>query len=816
VSLRGGALVAIVALLSGGCESDEQKVADLFALGQSHAEEGLHPEAVIEFRSALQIDPNRADVHFALANSYMQVRSPSEALWEYAETIRLDPDNRDARLRLGALALVRQDPEEALEQADSSIALDPEEPTAYLLRGQALEGLNRLSEAGDSYSRAIQIAPEEGAYLFVYARLLTYQDNRDDAEATLVKMTEVDPSYFSYKTLAGFLAADPSRDAQTEAVLRTAIEAASSSEKPEGYETLATFLIARERFEDASTALEAGIAELQDQPNESVRLMRVLAEVLEGRGMKDQATALLEQAVAIAPDSPETHLFLAARREAEGDFVGALAAAEQAVAVAPDHVRSKLKKAEYLMVIASETGDDAQMAEASAIIDAVLEAEPSQPEALYTRGRMKLIQRDLEAAITAFRASIDSRPESAHAHLMLGRALTAAGDKRAARGEVARALELDPSLTPARYLLIRLHAALGEHEYAIEQGRLYLRRNPDPQLRMIVAQSLARLGRTQDALVAIDRIPEDKRTVEVLFARARLLVEAGQLEAAHADLLAALKERPNHAVVLRTLMDLEDRLGRIAESWPRIDAALARDPDNAELARLRGSYALKTGDLATAEKMFERTLELDESNVAAFRQLAQIYQNANRIDEAIATYEQALIKSPDSAILHHLLAVLHQMKGENELAMAGYEKAISLDDGMAESKNNIAYLLAESGTDLQRALDLAQEAKAQRPEDPGAADTLGWVLYRRGIPGAAVGYLREAVAGMDAGSEEIGLVRHHLALAYEANDQKQLAIDTLELTLAELEARQAERRAAGAQPTDPEWAATAREALGRL
>jgi Tfp pilus assembly protein PilF len=214
--------------------------------------------------------------------------------------------------------------------------------------------------------------------------------------------------------------------------------------------------------------------------------------------------------------------------------------------------------------------------------------------------------------------------------------------------------------------------------------------------------------------------------------------------------------------------------------------------------------------------MFERTLELDESNVAAFRQLAQIYQNANRIDEAIATYEQALGKSPDSAILHHLLAVLHQMKGENEVAMAGYEKAISLDDGMAESKNNLAYLLAESGTDLQRALDLAQEAKAQRPEDPGAADTLGWVLYRRDIPGAAVGYLREAVAGMDARSEEIGLVRHHLALAYEANDQKQLAIETLELTLAELEVRQAERRAAGAQPTDPEWAATAREALGRL
>jgi len=54
------------------------------------------------------------------------------------------------------------------------------------------------------------------------------------------------------------------------------------------------------------------------------------------------------------------------------------------------------------------------------------------------------------------------------------------------------------------------------------------------------------------------------------------------------------------------------------------------------------------------------------------------------------------------------------------------------------------------------------------PDSPNAADTLGWVLYRRGIPSAAVGYLREAIGGLEEGTPEIGMVRHHLALAYEA------------------------------------------------
>jgi Tfp pilus assembly protein PilF len=231
---------------------------------------------------------------------------------------------------------------------------------------------------------------------------------------------------------------------------------------------------------------------------------------------------------------------------------------------------------------------------------------------------------------------------------------------------------------------------------------------------------------------------------------------------------------------------------------------------------LRGTYALRIGDSKTAEAMFKRTLELDPANVAAFRQLAQIYQNAGGIDDAIATYKQALQKSPDSAQIHYLLAVLQQAKDQTQLAIEGYEKAIALDPDLAGAKNNLAYLLADTGKNLDRALDLAQEAKAQRPEDPGMADTLGWVLYRRGITGAAVGYLREAVAELEPGSQEIALARHHLALAYEANDQKQLAIDALEISLAELEEKQGKVRAQGGTPEDPEWSSPAREMLARL
>ena len=85
--------------------------------------------------------------------------------------------------------------------------------------------------------------------------------------------------------------------------------------------------------------------------------------------------------------------------------------------------------------------------------------------------------------------------------------------------------------------------------------------------------------------------------------------------------------------------------------------------------------------------------------------------------------------------------------GYHEQAIEHYEVAIGHDPNLAQAKNNLAFLLATADEDLDRALDLAQEAKARLPDSPYAADTLGWVLYRRGIPSAAISYLKEAEAG---------------------------------------------------------------------
>ena len=251
-------------------------------------------------------------------------------------------------------------------------------------------------------------------------------------------------------------------------------------------------------------------------------------------------------------------------------------------------------------------------------------------------------------------------------------------------------------------------------------------------------------------------------------------------------------------------------------SASRINAAVEANPENVALVRLKAALALAQRDLAGAEESLKRAIDLDPTSIATYQQLATLYQVSGRLGESLETYKRALEQDPKSAQLHHLLAILYQMGGRIDTAIEEYSAAIELDDELGEAKNNLAYLLADSGKDLDRALDLAQSAKALMPENPNAADTLGWALFKRGISSAAVGYLKEAVAGTDLNSPNLGVIRHHLAQAYEGNSQKDEAIESLEIALADLERKSSAARARGDDPVEPPWSVAARQMLKRL
>jgi tetratricopeptide (TPR) repeat protein len=81
--------------------------------------------------------------------------------------------------------------------------------------------------------------------------------------------------------------------------------------------------------------------------------------------------------------------------------------------------------------------------------------------------------------------------------------------------------------------------------------------------------------------------------------------------------------------------------------------------------------------------------------------------------------------------------------------------------------NNMAWILAESGGDLNEALKLAQTAAEGIPDAPAIQDTLGWIYYKRGAYKSAIASLNDCVR-KDPGN---ATAQYHLGMAYMKNGE---------------------------------------------
>jgi tetratricopeptide (TPR) repeat protein len=783
--------------------------------GQDFAEAERFQEAIIEFKSVLQIDPNVGDAHYGLAHAYLRMNRPREGFWQLRETVRLDPANHEAKLEFSQLAILAGEKDEALRQASAVVEADPSNVRAHLVKGQTLDSLDRRDEALESYEQALALAPENETPMRVVAKALGQRKRYEEAEALYTKLTELFPNFENYLAMGRLVGKiGPERRADHELMFKKAIEVAEGEERPEAYVYLASYYYRLGRRDEAFALLEEGIA----KEEETLDLIYLLARLYSSQGSKAKADELIEKSAEAQPDDPKVHLVLASYRGRNGDYEGALAAAEKALELAPDNRAAKLQKAEMLLELGFKDEREGAVEESRAIVDAVLASEPSAPRALMVDAKLKLGAGQIAAAAASLRTAVEGKPNWAQGHYMLGTVKTVQQDYAGARTELARALEIDAGLLEAKGVLAQVHFKLGEWIYCIERGREYLKEKPeDSKIRLLVAQSLLREDRVAEAREELEAIPAESRDGEILYALGRIEMGRRNFERAREYLLAANEVLPATPDILQSLIVLDRQQERIGESKARIAAALETEPENGKLYQLAGVVAVIEERPDDAEESFRKAVEIAPDDLSGYRRLARYYARTGRLEETTRTYEKALEVNPEQGQLHHFLGVLYELSGDRERAIERYEEAIRHGPELAEAKNNLAYIYADSGQNLDRALDLAQDAKALLPDNPSVADTLGWVLFKRGVTSAAIGYLKEAEAATKPNDASLGVVRFHLAQAYEANGDAEEALAALDRALETLGTQMQAVRAQGGDPgPEPEWAAEARELRERV
>ena len=99
--------------------------------------------------------------------------------------------------------------------------------------------------------------------------------------------------------------------------------------------------------------------------------------------------------------------------------------------------------------------------------------------------------------------------------------------------------------------------------------------------------------------------------------------------------------------------------------------------------------------------------------------------------------------------------------GRTEDAEKAYRDTLALQSNNPLVKNNLAYLEAETGGNLDEALRLAQEASRAMPGDMALADTLGWIYFKKKNNDSAIQVLTNAVQK----APRQAIYHYHLAAA---------------------------------------------------
>ena len=242
--------------------------------------------------------------------------------------------------------------------------------------------------------------------------------------------------------------------------------------------------------------------------------------------------------------------------------------------------------------------------------------------------------------------------------------------------------------------------------------------------------------------------PEDHRGLVGL---AETYIAEGRQNDAIQSMQQEVSEHPDQKDLRIYLANLEVRTEQynaaIAE-YQQLLATAKTPNERADLLFKLGEANRRRGDLNTAIQYFKAASDADPKRVDALVQLALLFDGTGRPEQAVFVYEQVLKLAPDNAI----------------------------------ALNNLAYLKAEKGIDLDSALALAQKAAQAAKNSPEIEDTLGWAYLKKNQPDQAIEAFRTALQAAPNNPK----FHYHLGLALLPIGERDAAIQELRTALSEL------------------------------
>jgi tetratricopeptide (TPR) repeat protein len=690
-------------------------------------------QAESEYRQAIQINPDFADAYYRLGLLQIQQEHPTAASQSFAHAVDLDPKNLDARLHLGDLLVSSTQYPEARQQAEAVLQQDGKNAGAHRLLGQVALHQMQYIPAENELKQAIDLDPHDPQTYEVLGLTQLLDAEYGAAERSFQTAVDVKPDDpRTFVNLADFYKGQNASD-RAEQILRQGI--ARDPHAVALSVALAGLYLERNRLLDAKHLLDQVEADESTYPDGR----RAVASFYLDNG---DASSALDRFRALVTRDPNDQA--AARKVAECYLqMGRWQDAEQWL----DQRDKDHKDADFRLLRARAYLGAFRLREAAAELQGLIQNSPDVPAVYFYLSQVDSAQEQAVQAQQALTEALRVQPGYLPALLGLGNISLQQNDAHSALAYASRVIATSFWLADAHVLAGSSYLLLGDLNQAQRAFELAAGLNPrSPAAEERLGHVLGVRGSYADA------------------------------EKAYENSLAIA---PDYAPALSGLAEILTKQGKAKQASARMDRQIATQPKAFQLYVAKAEFCITQKDWACAEHSYQQTLALNPYYVNGYLALAHIYAAINRPQGMIQEYEAARSKFPEYLPTYILLAQVYEYVGNIDAARHTYQAALKVDPNSYQSLSNLARLYADHGGSLSDALELAQKAKNEQPDDAGVNDTLGWIYYKQGLYRSAVPVLEAAVAG----NPQVAKFQFHLGMAYLAAGQPVQAHTSLQTAL---------------------------------
>jgi tetratricopeptide (TPR) repeat protein len=480
------------------------------------------------------------------------------------------------------------------------------------------------------------------------------------------------------------------------------------------------------------------LREIVESDDSELKSWGTLATLTQGSG--GDGHAVLQELLEKRPDDPQAHMLYAGFLVKEEK---ATEAANHLESVLEGEIESPLLWEQLVRVHLIRL----EVADARAAYVRMSDEFPDDPVTQRAAARLALAERRPEAAAEILRPLV-GKHERFETQRLLALAEHRLGNLSAAISAIDRALALTTELARDA---VRLKAAI---HYDAEDWGITLRvlrtligqgTRLNHEERLMRARCLYRLRQYKPAREVLEDLlaePDPPAAAATTFAEYE---GKRRPEQARLYLARAFERRPGKYEVLEALGELDLRAGRATEALARLNQVIASRSATVKALLLRARLLAELGALERAEADALRAFEAPPKLPGAVDLLFAIYQAQGRLGEARRSFEEAEAAGVLHAGARQLLARLYLRDNEPAKAREMLEKVLGANPDLPGAKNDLAFLLAADGVELDRALQLAKEAQSSLSDDPDTADTVGYVYFRKGLHAAALQQFRYAI-----------------------------------------------------------------------